>query len=168
MNNDLNQSHNKSFLKKVIQVSSGTFLSRLLGLVRRNLLINFLGINAQADAFNFSFSLSGTLRKIFAEGALSAALAPTLVSTFHKEGKKQVGALTTLVVLCITLFLVILCLLVNYHAETVIRFAAPGFVPEQAAASVTMIKPLIFFLLFLLQFLLFFLQHCKVLIVFLL
>jgi putative peptidoglycan lipid II flippase len=42
--------------------------------------MRFLGVGIIADAFTTAFMLPNSLRKIFAEGALTAAFVPTLVA----------------------------------------------------------------------------------------
>ena len=78
----------QSLIKKVAQVGGATFASRMLGLVREVLLVKYLGASALADAFITAYKIPNSLRKIFAEGALSAAFVPTIVSLV-KQGKKD-------------------------------------------------------------------------------
>lgn len=79
----------KSILKKTIQVGSNTLVSRVLGLAREILLMRFLGVGIIADAFTTAFMLPNSLRKIFAEGALTAAFVPTLVAVQKKKVKHR-------------------------------------------------------------------------------
>ena len=51
--------------------------SRVLGLVRDQVLAYFFGAGDAMDAFRIAFRLPNVLRDLFAEGALSAALVPT-------------------------------------------------------------------------------------------
>jgi putative peptidoglycan lipid II flippase len=52
--------------------------SRVLGLIRDQVLAYFFGAGDAMDAFRIAFRLPNALRDLFAEGALSAALVPTL------------------------------------------------------------------------------------------
>src|SRR5690349_700234 len=52
--------------------------SRILGLIRDQVLAYFFGAGDAMDAFRIAFRLPNVLRDLFAEGALSAALVPTL------------------------------------------------------------------------------------------
>ena len=63
----------KALRKKLIEVGGSTALSRVLGVVREKLMATFVGATFGADAFFTAFKIPNTLRKVFAEGALSAA-----------------------------------------------------------------------------------------------
>ena len=88
--------HKKSILQKTIQVGSSTLISRFLGLAREILLMRFLGVGVVADAFTTAFMIPNSLRKLFAEGALTAAFVPTFVTLFHKGGKEKADELMSL------------------------------------------------------------------------
>jgi putative peptidoglycan lipid II flippase len=119
--------------KKTVQVASSTMMSRLLGMVREVLMANFLGVGVVADAFITAFKIPNSMRKVFAEGALSAALVPTFVSLGKKDDKKEVSSLMTLALLIFEGFLFFICVLIFWKAESVIRFIAPGWycIPQQ-------------------------------------
>ena len=54
-----------------------TTLSRVLGFVRDIIIAQFMGAGPAADAFFVAFRIPNLLRRLFAEGALSAAFIPT-------------------------------------------------------------------------------------------
>ncbi len=66
----------KSIIQKTIQVGSSTLVSRVLGLIREILQVRYLGANEISDAFATAFRIPNSLRKVFAEGALTAAFVP--------------------------------------------------------------------------------------------
>lgn len=78
-------------LKKVIQsagtVGGFTLLSRALGLVRDVLMAGAFGTSLVMSAFVVAFTIPNLFRRLFGEGALSAALVPVLVETKEKEGE---------------------------------------------------------------------------------
>ena len=142
-------SDKKSLLKKTLEVGGNTFLSRMLGLTREILLMRYLGVGILADAFTTAFMLPNSLRKIFAEGALTAAFVPTFITIFKKEGKDQANKLTTLSFLVFESILVLFCMLVMYKAQGTVQFITPGYSPEQVAATVPLLRilmPFIFFI----------------------
>ena len=53
-----------------------TLVSRLLGFAREMVMARLLGAGLAADAFNLAFRLPNIFRRLFAEGALSAAFLP--------------------------------------------------------------------------------------------
>ena len=139
----------KSILKKTIQVGSNTLVSRILGLAREILLMRFLGVGIIADAFTTAFMLPNSLRKIFAEGALTAAFVPTLVAVQKKEGKTQVDKLTTLSFVVFEVGLLLICALIMVKARWTVLLIAPGYSAEQVAATIPLLRimmPFIFFI----------------------
>lgn len=138
----------KAILIKTVQVATSTLLSRLLGIIREVLTVQFLGATALSDAFLTAFKIPNSLRKIFAEGALSAALVPSLVATLNKEGRHAVSRLTTIAFIVFEGTLLLLCLLTIIQAEWVIRTIAPGFSSTQITAAIPFLQimmPFIFF-----------------------
>ncbi len=64
------------FVGHAAVVSSLTFLSRLLGLVRDAVIAACFGMNAVTDAFWIGFVVPNLFRRLFGEGALTAAFIP--------------------------------------------------------------------------------------------
>ena len=139
----------RNLLLKTLQVGGNTFLSRMLGLTREILLMRFLGIEVFADAFTTAFMLPNSLRKIFAEGALTAAFVPTFVTLFKQKGKDDANKLMLLSFLVFETLLVLLCAAVMYYAPQTVHFIAPGYSAQQVAATVPLLRilmPFIFFI----------------------
>lgn len=91
-------------------VGGFTLLSRCFGLVRDILIAYHLGTSLLASAFFVAFTIPNLFRRLFGEGALSAAFIPLFVETREKEGTaaawklaQRVGTLLTLLLLLITL-----------------------------------------------------------------
>ena len=57
--------------------------SRVLGLVREQVLASLFGAGNAMDAFIVAFRVPNLLRDLFAEGAMSAAFVPTFTRTAH-------------------------------------------------------------------------------------
>jgi putative peptidoglycan lipid II flippase len=53
-----------------------TLVSRVTGLVRDAALASVFGVSAYTDAFNFAFQIPNLFRRLFGEGAISAAFVP--------------------------------------------------------------------------------------------
>ena len=136
-----------SLRKKTVEVGLLTLLSRLLGLTREKLMERYLGTSALSDAFVTAFGIPNALRKIFAEGAMSAALVPTVVQTSRDEGKKAVNGLITLGFLVFEGLAICACVYAMARADTIIAWAAPGFSPDQAYSAVIFLRILMPFLL---------------------
>ena len=68
----------KRFTQAVTTVSGLTGLSRIFGFVRDQLLAAFIGPGVILDAWFAAFRIPNIFRRIFAEGAMSAAFVPLL------------------------------------------------------------------------------------------
>jgi len=64
-----------------------TLVSRVLGLVRDQLMAATFGAGAVASAFLLAFQIPNLFRRLLGEGALSAALVPPLAGKLEREGK---------------------------------------------------------------------------------
>jgi putative peptidoglycan lipid II flippase len=137
-----------SILGKTFQVGFLTFLSRILGLIREILQARFLGVGALSDAFIIAFKLPGSLRKIFAEGALNAAFVPTFLKVFKSGDTDDADSLVSLTLLFFEGILIVLCLGVFFNTELVINFLASGFSPEQVSYAVSYLRILMPFIVF--------------------
>ena len=68
--------------------------SRILGLVREQVLAGLFGAGEATDAYNVAFRIPNLVRDLFAEGAMSAAFVPTFtryLSTAGKEAAWRLG-----------------------------------------------------------------------------
>jgi putative peptidoglycan lipid II flippase len=79
-------------------VGSFTLLSRGLGMVRDIVIAYFFGTSLLASAFFVAFTIPNLFRRLFGEGALSAAFIPVLIETRTKEGDKAAWDLATKVI----------------------------------------------------------------------
>lgn len=75
-----------NLLKAASTVSLWTMLSRITGLVSYQLINAAFGATAQTDAYVVAFRIPNLLRRLFGEGAFSAAFVPILAATRAKEG----------------------------------------------------------------------------------
>jgi putative peptidoglycan lipid II flippase len=72
--------------------------SRVLGLIRDQVLAYFFGAGDAMDAFRIAFRIPNVLRDLFAEGALSAALVPTFTRALVAGDKASAWRLASNVV----------------------------------------------------------------------
>ncbi|MEO0500152.1 MAG: murein biosynthesis integral membrane protein MurJ [Pseudomonadota bacterium] len=82
-----------SLVKSVGTIGGLTMVSRVFGFARDILLARFLGAGTGADAFFVAFKLPNIFRRLFAEGAFSAAFVPMFSKAWHGDGG-QAAALT--------------------------------------------------------------------------
>ena len=79
----------KGFLKSAKTVSLCTLLSRILGLARDMICASFFGTSLVWDAFVVAFKIPNLFRRLFGEGALSAAFIPVFTEYLENKGKKD-------------------------------------------------------------------------------
>ncbi|MEX2213393.1 MAG: murein biosynthesis integral membrane protein MurJ [Phycisphaeraceae bacterium] len=96
------------FVGHAIVVAIMTLLSRFTGLIRDSVLAAVLGLSAIADAFAIGFLIPNLFRRLFGEGALTAAFIPVYTDLLRTD-KLAARRLATL---CIAAMLVFLGLLV--------------------------------------------------------
>lgn len=126
----------KTIIQKTISVAQSTLASRILGLIREALMLNYLTPGIITDAFITAFKIPNSLRKIFAEGALSAALIPTFITLKKKTADtKETNSLITLSLLVFEGILLCLCFFIFYKATLVINVIAPGWNPPTDVAT---------------------------------
>jgi putative peptidoglycan lipid II flippase len=80
-------------LQRIGIVSAATVLSRLLGFLRDVLTFAVFGTSALNSAFLFAFTLPNLFRRLLGEGALTAALVPTLTEEMDESGRAGAFAL---------------------------------------------------------------------------
>lgn len=129
----------KMIRQKTMSVGVSTLVSRLLGLFREMLMSRYLG--AEADAFITAFKIPNSMRKIFAEGALSAAFIPAIVQLMKKDKQDEVNSLMTLSFIVFEGILLGLCMFIFYKSDWVIRLIVPGWytIPFTAYTGITLI-----------------------------
>src|SRR4051812_44141637 len=80
------------FVRQARLISGLTLVSRVLGVVRESLAARFFGAGVVASAFAVAFTIPNLFRKLFGEGALSAAFIPVYAQAVKKnEGQSARG-----------------------------------------------------------------------------
>lgn len=138
----------KSIIKKTVQVGGTTLLSRAFGLLREVLRARYLGTGLIADAFLMAFMLPNSLRKVFAEGALTAAFVPTIVSIVKQDDRYEANALMSTAFIFFEGLLALICLLMFFKAQAIVHLIAPGFDLEKVLLTAKLLKILCTFIIF--------------------
>jgi putative peptidoglycan lipid II flippase len=74
-----------SVIRSTIKMAIATFFSRILGLVREQVMAAYFGASGVTDAFLVAYRIPNLLRDLFAEGAFSSAFVPTFVEANQKS-----------------------------------------------------------------------------------
>src|SRR5688500_18703914 len=88
-----------------------TMASRILGLVRDQVLAYYFGAGDAMDAFRMAFRIPNVVRDLFAEGAMSAAFVPTFTRELTREGKPRAWRLADSVVTAVVILTGVLVVL---------------------------------------------------------
>jgi putative peptidoglycan lipid II flippase len=124
-----------SLIRNFATVGSATLVSRVLGFIRDVFMANMLGTGPVADAFIVAFRLPNLFRRLFAEGAFSAAFVPLFARALAEGGEPRARQLAEEVLAVFLLALVILTALAEIAAPALVFVLAPGFAadPEKFA-----------------------------------
>lgn len=128
-------------------MSVAVFLSRILGLVRDQVMAYFFGTTYLNDAFNVAYNIPNLLRRLFGEGALSAAFVPIYNEIGIKRGKAEQVEFALNVLSIITVFLSILTFIGIVFAPVIVRLLYPGL-PQQTVLVAVKLSRIMFPYLF--------------------
>ena len=95
----------KGILRNTAVVGGATALSRVLGLVREMLQSRLIGAGWEQSAFTLAFAIPNMARKLFGEGALTAAFVPIFKGEIEKEGLEKAQRLARAVLSMMLLML---------------------------------------------------------------
>jgi putative peptidoglycan lipid II flippase len=124
--------------------------SRILGVVREQVLAALFGAGNAMDAYNVAYRIPNLVRDLFAEGAMSSAFVPTFTRHLTTEGKASAWRLGNLVVnglIVITACLVVIGII---FAEPLVALFASAYreVPGKLELTVFLTRLMLPFLTF--------------------
>ena len=95
-------------LRSTAVVGGMTWISRLAGVPREMLMAGLFGAGLAKSAFNIAFRIPNLFRRLFGEGALSAAFVPIFTEVLEREGQEAATRLASRVagLLCALLSLI--------------------------------------------------------------
>ncbi len=120
------------------KMAVATFISRILGLVREQLMAHLFGASGMTDAFLVAYRLPNMLRDLFAEGAFSSAFVPIFTEVNQKDPRGShslfwsMGMLLGVVTGIISLTLMI-------FANSIVSFVAPSFSSNPHVFHITVV-----------------------------
>ncbi|HGY10789.1 MAG TPA: murein biosynthesis integral membrane protein MurJ, partial [Desulfobacterales bacterium] len=118
----------RKILKNTALISSLTFSSRVLGVVRDALIAMYFGTSSQSDVFFIAFRPFDLVRKLFSEGILSLSFVSVFSETLEKEGRSKAVAMVFSFFCFLSLMGILIVLVGIFFAPLVIKVIAPGFV----------------------------------------
>ncbi len=124
--------------------------SRVLGVVREQVLAGLFGASDAMDAYKVAFRVPNLLRDLFAEGAMSAAFVPTFARELATNGKPSAFRLGTLVVTALVTITAVLVVAGYVFAGPLVRLFAGDYaaVPGKLELTVQLTRVMLPFLTF--------------------
>lgn len=138
-----------SLIRSSLKMAIATFFSRILGLVREQVMAAYFGASGVTDAFLVAYRIPNLLRDLFAEGAFSSAFVPTFVEANQEDPRKGRELMWALFWLLAAVTGVI-CAGIMIFAPELIRIFAPAFTqdPEKFELCVNLTRIMAPFLTF--------------------
>ena len=127
---------------------TATLVSRVLGLVRDQVLASLFGAGNEMDAFIVAFRIPNLVRDLFAEGAMSAAFVPTFTRQLTLRGRDEAWGLGNNVLNALMLVTGVLVLAGIAFAPALVRAFAHDFasVPGKVELTVQLTRVMLPFL----------------------
>lgn len=119
-------------MRAVATVGGLTMVSRVLGFARDVLVAAALGAGMVADAFFVAFKLPNFFRRLFAEGAFSAAFVPLFAETLTREGQDKAREFAESAMAVLLATLVVLTVGAQLGMPWLMHVLAPGFAGDPA------------------------------------
>ena len=130
-------------------MSIAVFFSRILGLIRDQVMAGFFGTSYINDAFNIAFNIPNLLRRLFGEGALSAAFVPIYNEFSIKRGTKFQILFAINVLSVLSFILLVLSFLGIVFAPFIVKTIYPGLSAETTVLAIKLCRlmfPYLFFI----------------------
>ncbi len=133
-----------------VSVTIAVVISRILGLVREQVLAFFFGAGKEMDAYVVAYRIPNLLRDLFAEGALGSAFAKTVSSQVSKESLNNVLKRSALLVSNWMTVVSLFVLLGIIFTPELVGLIAPAFKesPDKFSLTTELTRIMMPFLLF--------------------
>ena len=127
-----------------------TLTSRILGVVREQVLAALFGAGNAMDAYNVAFRIPNLVRDLFAEGAMSSAFVPTFTRHLTTQGKESAWRLGNLVINALLVITGVLVVLGIVFAGPLVELFAGAYreVPGKLELTVLLTRIMLPFLTF--------------------
>lgn len=126
-----------SLLRSTLRFSGGTFVSRILGLVREVVFATVFGVSAATDAFWVAFRIPNFMRRLFAEGSFATAFVPVMTEVKEKGTHEELRLMIARVAGTLGGVLLIVTALGVFFAPELTTLFASGSRDEPAKFQLT-------------------------------
>ncbi len=129
-------------LRGILTIGGWTMASRVLGLVREQLIAYLVGAGPIADAFFMANRIPNLFRRLFGEGAFNAAFVPSFAAILEKDGKAAAQGFAEQAAAVLFFWLVTLTILAEIFMPQVISALLAGYTAdaEKFALTVTLAR----------------------------
>ena len=136
--------------RSAASAGAATLTSRILGVVREQVLASLFGAGNAMDAYNVAYRIPMLMRDLFAEGAMSSAFVPTFTRHLTVSGKASAWRLGNHVINALIVVTGLLVLLGIVFAEPIVRAFAGAYadVPGKLELTIFLTRIMLPFLLF--------------------
>ena len=131
--------------KSAGSVGIAVFSSRILGLIREQVMAVLFGAGYYMDAFVVAFRMPNLLRDLLAKGPFRPPLSRFLPITIKRKDRRQTWRLANNVLSALTVFLSLITLLGIIFSEQIIRIMAADFDRVQGKIALTQLLTNIMF-----------------------
>lgn len=123
--------------RAIATVGGWTMASRVLGFLRDAGMAAIMGSGPAAEAFVVAFRLPNLFRRLFAEGALSAAFVPLYAGLREKHGADAADRFAADGLALLAIFMLLLSLAAMAFMPAVVLVLAPGFADQPDLFALT-------------------------------
>ena len=130
-------------------IGATTLTSRVLGLIREQVMAYLFGAGNATDAFNVAFRIPNLVRDLFAEGAMSAAFVPTFTRVLADGGRAAAWRLGSQVVNALLVTTGVAVVLGVVFAQPLLMVFAGDYaaIPGKLELTVTLTRVMLPFLI---------------------
>jgi len=139
-----------SLARSAASAGAATLTSRILGVVREQVLAALFGAGNAMDAYNVAYRIPNLVRDLFAEGAMSSAFVPMFTRHLTTSGRESAWRLGNHVINALIVITVILVVLGMIFAEPIVGAFAGAYrsVPGKLELTVFLTRMMLPFLTF--------------------
>jgi putative peptidoglycan lipid II flippase len=141
-------STSSTIARSAASAGAATMTSRILGVVREQVLAAMFGAGNAMDAYNVAFRIPNLVRDLFAEGAMSAAFVPTFTRKLTTDGTESAWRLGNYVINALIVITGVLVILGIVFAEPLVTAFAGEYrdVPGKLELTVLLTRIMLPFL----------------------
>jgi len=136
--------------RSAASAGAATMTSRILGVVREQVLAALFGAGNAMDAYNVAYRIPNLVRDLFAEGAMSSAFVPTFMRHLATAGKESAWRLANYVINGLVVITLLIVVIGMVFAEPLVNLFAGAYrsVPGKLELTVFLTRLMLPFLTF--------------------